>query len=183
MNFLKGIGRIAKSVSPFLAMSGVGTPLALGIGAGGGALEAAADDDRDTGVLGGMVKGAVPAVAGKALGSLASRVMPAAAPAISNPSQAIAAGSMGGPAAAAAPAAAGRGLGGRLLDWAKANPELAMSAAGTGVEAFGAYQEGQAMDRLADIRERELDRDNMREDNLDEVLAQITRRLTAPRMG
>ncbi|MGE0161344.1 MAG: hypothetical protein AB7T31_18260, partial [Gemmatimonadales bacterium] len=165
------IGKIARWVSPFLAMTGVGAPAAIGLGALGGGLEAADDDNTDTGVLGGIARGAAPAAAG----AVGSKLLGggAAAAGVAEP---------GSGEALYGIAPQGRGLGGRLLDWAKANPELAMNAAGTGLEAYGAHQEGQAMDRLADLREREINRDNTREDNLDDIIARLTRRVASPRL-
>lgn len=168
MGLRGGIGRLARMVSPFLALTGVGAPLAVGIGATGGALEAA-DEDRD--VLGGMMSGAMPAAAG----AVGSKLLGggAGAAGVAEP---------GSGEALYGTAPQGRGLGGRLLGWAKANPELAMGAAGTALEAYGAHQEGQAMDRLADLREEDQRRGYAREDNMDDIIARLTQRIASPRL-
>lgn len=168
MGLRGGIGRLARMVSPFLAFTGVGAPAAALIGAGGGALEAA-DEDQD--VLGGAVRGAVPAAAA----GVGSRLLGggAGAAGVAEP---------GSGEALYGTAPQGRRLGSRLLGWAKANPELAMGAAGTAMEAYGAHQEGQAMDRLADLREEDQRRGYEREDNMDDIIARLTRRVASPRL-
>ena len=185
MGLLSGIGRIAKFAAPFTPW---GLPASLAIGAAGGALQAGADDDPETGVLGGAVQGTIPAAAGAGLSALGSRVLgqgaaAAVPPQVPGTEYAAAAPGMAGQAVQAAAPGARGGLGSRLMEWAKANPELALQGAGTGVEAFGAYKEGQANDRLIDMREEEQNRRFGREDNMDEVLAEIMRRLTASRAG
>jgi hypothetical protein len=91
---------------------------------------------------------------------------------------------------AAQPAMAGAargGIGSRLLGaakgvggWAGDNPEVAASIAGTGANAYGAYQEGAAADRIADLNEEGTRRSWQRQENMDPFLQSLLERLLAP---
>ncbi len=58
--------------------------------------------------------------------------------------------------AATPPPQGGGGIGTRVWNWVKDNPELATAMLGTAANVYGAYQSGQAMDRQADIAEDRL---------------------------
>jgi hypothetical protein len=64
---------------------------------------------------------------------------------------------------------AGRGI----LNFAKDNPADAADIARTGLEAYGAHQEGQFIDR-------EQQRRNQRQENMDPVVAELLRRIMNP---
>lgn len=53
-----------------------------------------------------------------------------------------------------APDTSAEGVGGRIWDWIKENPDAAIEAAGG---LYGSYQQGQAQDRYAGLQERRVD--------------------------
>jgi hypothetical protein len=198
--FKEGLGDIgsgAKAAAPFLAATtGIGALPAIAMGAGGGALEAGMSDQGVGGILKGAAGGAASAGTGAALRGIGGRLLggapDAAAPAMEGAKamggakSALA--SVGSKAAAPAMEGAARGgIGSRLLgaakgvgNWAGNNPEVAASVAGTGANAYGAYQEGAAADRIADLREEETRRGWQRQENMDPFLQTLLERLLAP---
>lgn len=181
---LSDIGAGAKAAAPALALTGVGAPLALGIGAGGGALEGATKKGAGFGdVIGGAAGGAAGAGTGLALRGIGSRLLGGAGEAIDPFARAASgagnAASVAAPAAAAG-AGAGGGVGGALRgigSFVKDNPEVATQIAGTAANAYGAHQEGEALDRLARLREEEQRRAWERQENADPVIQRILQEL------
>lgn len=51
-----------------------------------------------------------------------------------------------------------KGLGGRLVNWAGKNPELALGIAGTAAEVYGAHKQGKREDREFEMMEEEVRR-------------------------
>lgn len=199
--FRQGLGDIGsgtKSLAPILAATGVGAPLALGIGAAGGALEGATTGG---GGLKNLLKGAAGGAArtGAAAGgrALALKYMGGGGPA--NPSEAIRQYGSGGGGAGTGGATNGvgrllssgeggvRGAGEGIVNagkgvarWAEAHPTLAGSA----ISAYGDYESGQQKDRELALYEEELARreaermrQRERQDNLDPVLAAMIQKL------
>lgn len=54
--------------------------------------------------------------------------------------------------------------GGGFWEWVQNNPEVSAGILGTGVEAFGAYQEGKGRDRDFEESQRRYDEERQRED-------------------
>lgn len=181
---LGDIGSAAKTAAPLLhAIPGVGTGLAMGIGAAGGALEAGLDKNPRTNWLKSAAGGATRAGAG----ALASRYLGGGA------------GGGGGGAGSSAtelipgtPEFAGAGAGGGGVTGALSRAgsragdavrsvggfvEKHPTLVGSGLEAFGQYQEGKAIERATQVEEDELRRRTSRQENLDPVLAQIIAQL------
>ena len=194
---LGDIGSAAKGAAPLLALTGVGAPLALGIGAGGGALQGATDDG-----FGGALRGAAGGAANtglalaargigsKILGGGVDAASAAGTPGVSAPVSGFgglgegaantamrsATQSVAGGATDAVPEAA-RGIGSRVLGFAKENPLVASEVVKGGLGAYGASQQGAALDREAALREEETRRKWQRQDNADPVLQEMIRRL------
>lgn len=169
---LSDIGAGAKAAAPALALTGVGAPLALGIGAGGGALEGATKKGAGFGdVIGGAARGAAGAGTGLALRGIGSRVLGGAASTVNEATPTVVsemAGSGGGGISGAL-----RGIGSFVKD----NPDVATQIAGTAASAYGAHQEGEALDRLARLREEEQRRAWQREENADPIIQRILQEL------
>lgn len=173
---LSDIGGAAETLAPALALTGVGAPLAIGIGAGGSALEEAAKG----GNVGDILKGAAGGGAKTGLAYIGKGLVGKGG--TSPDPFARAAGEAG------AMASRGAGLGARLADvgrsvagYAKENPSLALQAAGAGAQAYGAHEQGKALDKQIKFeREREL-RDRERREAMDPLMQEILKRILAPR--
>ena len=193
--FKQGLGDIgsgAKSAAPLLALTGVGAPLALAIGAAGGALEGGTTGG---GGIGNVLKGAAGGAArtGLALGArgLGSKLMGGGGAAEGVPN--LASAGTGSQSASSALQAisqrgglsklsegAGRSLGSRLLggagdaiSYAEKHPTLVGSA----LKGYGDYRQGQADDRALDFEREQVERTNERQENMDPIIADILKRL------
>jgi len=158
--FRKGIGAFgdtAKVAAPLLGATGVGAPLAAGIGAAGGAASTWGEGEDNFGhIIGGGAKGA----AGGLMGHMAGKTFPgikkflsgggggapAAATATATPA-------VTGTAATAAPKVGG-GVGSAIGGFIGKNPEIAAGVLSTGANVYGAHKQGQAMDRQLELEEQ-----------------------------
>ena len=174
----QSIGRLAVKAAPVAVgfIPGIGIPAAMAIGAGSKLLT------RDKSI-GSIARGAGTALASKlsssflgggsgatapggaatptpglqdamnaAYGAPAGAATPAVASAASAAASAPVASTAGGMAKAVQPLSRI----GRIARFARENPVVTTGALSTAANVYGASQEGQAMDREADLREREL---------------------------
>lgn len=163
------IGEGVQAASPALAaIPGVGTLAAAGIGAAGAAANRMGQSGAN---IGSVLSSAGRGGAGAAAGGVAGRVA-GAVPGADRLSGFVSrgAGEGGGGGIGSVLSRAGGGGGGeggrlsritdgarRLGGWVRDNPELATDIAGTGLEAYGAHQQGRAMDRDFEFGERQYD--------------------------
>ncbi len=186
--FRQGLGDIGagvKTAAPLLAATtGIGAPLAIGLGVGGGA----AKSFGEGGDFGDVLKGA--AGGGLAAGAAGiGRRLSGGANALRGGTAGIDApiagfGGLGAEGAREVAGGIGSGIGGRLAgigrgvaSFARENPVVASNLAGTAANVYGAREEGRAMDEELAFRREQIERANRRQENADPILQDILRRL------
>ena len=148
---LGAFGSTAKLAAPILGATGVGAPLAIGLGAAGGAAESWGEDKN-------IIKGALGGAAGGAAG-VAGRAAFASGGPLSGIGKFVTGGGGGvGSVAGTAAEEVVEPLGGGALSWLAKNPGVVTGVLGTGADVYGGYQQGKAADLEFKLREDELAR-------------------------
>jgi hypothetical protein len=169
---VRGIGRIARgkfregmgdigegleAAGPALhAIPGVGTAAAIGLQAGGAAMNRMGQEGANFGSVAGSAgrgaaQGGASALGGAAIGKIAGGAGGAAAEGIGDELAGSAVDGIGDELAGEA----AQGLGSRFGGWVSENPELAGDIAGTGLEAYGAHKDDKARQRAWELEEEE----------------------------
>lgn len=146
---LGALGSTAKLAAPILGVTGVGLPLAAGIGAAGGAAESFGEERN-------VLEGAVGGAAGGAAG-VAGRAAFASGGPLSGIGRFITGG--GGVGATVGEEAIKEGVtqaGGGVLGYLGRNAPLVTGVLGAGADVYGASLEGAAADREFELREEAL---------------------------
>lgn len=129
---LGAFGSTAKLAAPIVGATGVGLPLAAGLGAAGGVAERYGEGE---GNIGKILGSALPGAAAGAGGHLVSSAGP-----LSGVGKFL------------------TGAGGEIGSYAAANPEIAVGVASGGANVYGANLAGGVADRQLEMQELEMER-------------------------